>query len=97
MLVMLKDGIFEPSSALRHCTELYMHWSLPILNLIPFFVCILMVDQTIAPISYPLIALFRILDLDMLVAATHKSCGTDYVTSEHWLTIRWAYERENAR
>lgn len=49
VLVMLKDGILEPSSALRHCTKLLHEFTNSHLNPILYT---LMVDQTIAQISY---------------------------------------------
>ena len=73
VLVMLKDGIFEPSSALRHCTELLHALESTNSQLNP--ILCLYTDggpdhrTNFLSVQVALIALFRILDLDMLVAA----------------------------
>lgn len=70
---MLKDGILEPSSALRHCTKL-LH-ALEFTNSHPNPILCLYTDggpdhrTNFLSVQVALIGLFWILDLDMLVAA----------------------------
>lgn len=73
VLVMLKDAVFEPSSPLRHCSELLRALEQSRSHLNP--ILCLYTDggpdhrTTYLSVQIALIGLFRLLDLDMLVAA----------------------------
>ena len=73
VFITLKDAIFEPSSPLRHCCELLQALEASHLHLNP--ILCLYTDggpdhrSNFLSVQVSLIALFRLLDLDMLVAA----------------------------